>query len=245
MKTILKWAKLSALLFVFTIFFTGTALAQGPEEESAQASSKQAVWMELLAETLDMSVDDLRDNLRAGKTVEELATRQGLTMSNVANTLYTAAVERLDAAVAEGNLTQEKADQIEARLADYRDACVNDGDCALPRKVKQNRKKQAERLLLQSLRLTAKSVDMNIFGLLREFEAGNSLAEIALKQGKSLDDIADALYNAGTEKVERRLANGKLTQEQADKLLARLAERRDACANEGQCLALPRPADKK
>ena len=244
MKIIWKWAKLSALLLVFTIFFTGTALAQGPEEESAQASSKQAVWMELLAETLDMPVDDLRDDLKAGKTVEELAAEQGLAMSDIANALYTAAVERLDAAVAEGKLTQEKADRIEARLAERRDACVNEGDCKLSQRRKQL-KQQAERLLLQSLRLTAKSVDMNIFGLLREFEAGNSLAEIALQQGKSLDDIADALYNAGVKKVERGLSDGKLTQDQADKILARLTDRRDACANEGQCLALPRPADKK
>ena len=240
MKTIWKWAKLSALLLVFTIFFTGAALAQGPEEESAQTSGKQAGWMELLAETLDMPVVDLKDDLKAGKTVEDLAAEQGLTMNDIANALYAAAVERLDAAVAEGNLTQEKADQLEARLAERRDACVNDGDCALPQR-RSRLKKQAERLLWQSLRLTAKNLDMTVFGLLREFEAGNSLAEIALQQGKSLDDIADALYNAGVEKVERGLANGNLTQEQADKILARLTDRRDACANEGQCLPLPRP----
>lgn len=177
MKIIWKWAKLSALLLVFTIFFTGTALAQGPEEESAHLSGKQAI-------------------------------------------------------------------RIETRLAKRRDVCVSEGNGKLIRRRKQL-KQRAERLLLQSLRLTAKSVDMNILGLLREFEAGNSLAEIALRQGKSLDDIADTLYNAGAEKVERSLANGKLTQNQADKILARLTKRRDACANEGQCLPLPGAADKK
>ncbi len=244
MKTIWKWTKLSALLLVFTILFTGAALAQGPEEESAQASGKQAVWVKLLAETLDMSVDELRDELKAGKTVEELAAEQGLTMSDIAKVLYDDAVERLDAAVAEGKLTQEKAEQIETRLAERRDACVNDGNCKLPQRRTQL-KQQAERYLLQSLRLTAKSVDMNIFELLREFEAGNSLAEIALQQGESLEVIANALYNAGVEKVERGLSDGKLTQDQADKILARLTDRRDVCANEGQCLPLPKPADKK
>jgi len=239
MKTNLKWTSLIAVALVVMVLFSSTAFAQEPEREPAKPPAQQIVWLALLAETLDMSVEELKAELKAGKTVEELATEQGLTLADVATDLYERAVERLDAAVAEGKLTQDKADEMEARLVKRRDACVDDGQCKLFPARKPVKQKVAQQLL-QSLHVIAKNVDMNIFEVLRAFEAGSSLEEIALEQGSSLNGIADALYDAGAEKVEAALADGKFTQEQADNILARLADHRDDCANEGQCLLLPR-----
>ena len=69
--------------------------------------------------------------------------------------------------------------------------------------------------------------------------AGQTLAEIAAGQGLTLAELAETLYAAGVERVETALADGKITQARADRLLARLTAWRDACANEGNCWPEP------
>ena len=71
-----------------------------------------------LAELFGLERDELRDRLREGQALADIAADQGVDLQTVSDTLVNAATEHLDEAVADGRLTQEEAD---AKLADLRE----------------------------------------------------------------------------------------------------------------------------
>jgi polyhydroxyalkanoate synthesis regulator phasin len=68
-----------------------------------------------IAELFGLERDELRDLLRDGQSVADIATDQGIDVQTVIDTFVNATKEHLDEAVANGRLTQEEAD---AKLAD-------------------------------------------------------------------------------------------------------------------------------
>jgi hypothetical protein len=68
------------------------------------------------AETLNLTEDELRSALRDGSSLAELADEQGVAVENLVDALVAAAEERLAEAVANGRITQERADEIAATL---------------------------------------------------------------------------------------------------------------------------------
>jgi hypothetical protein len=73
---------------------------------------------EVVAELLGVDADTLRAELRAGKTVAEIATEQGVDPQTVIDALVAEADSHLELSVESGRLTQEEAD---ARLAEITD----------------------------------------------------------------------------------------------------------------------------
>jgi polyhydroxyalkanoate synthesis regulator phasin len=78
-----------------------------------------------IAESLGMDVDDLRSELRDGRTVAEVADDQGVDVQDVVDDIVAAQQERVDQAVADGDLTQDEADEIMAGAEDRVTAFVN------------------------------------------------------------------------------------------------------------------------
>ena len=79
---------------------------RGPLGEDAEA----------LARTLNLSVDELRTQLRDGKSLAEIAEAQGVDVQKVIDELVADANTRLDEAVKNGRLSQEKADELKKNL---------------------------------------------------------------------------------------------------------------------------------
>lgn len=73
------------------------------------------VGMETAAETLGMSVADLRTALRDGQTLAEVAEAQGVEVQTLIDALVAEVKEHLDQHVTDGDMTQEEADE---KLAD-------------------------------------------------------------------------------------------------------------------------------
>lgn len=71
--------------------------------------------LSVVAEVLGIDATELHDRLEAGETIADIAAAQNVAVDDVVSALVADAQERLDAAVADGRLTQEEAD---ARLAD-------------------------------------------------------------------------------------------------------------------------------
>ncbi|HET6506224.1 MAG TPA: hypothetical protein VFG42_05510 [Baekduia sp.] len=63
--------------------------------------------------------------------------------------------------------------------------------------------------------------------LVSKLKAGRSIADVAKARGTSLDDVETAITGAVTKELDQRVTDGKLTAEQRDKLLARLAAHLD------------------
>ena len=63
---------------------------------------------------------------------------------------------------------------------------------------------------------------------------GSTLADIATEQGVSVDTVIDAIVESRTERINDAVADGRITQEQADERLAELEERVTTRVNEGR-----------
>jgi hypothetical protein len=70
--------------------------------------------LQVAAEALNMTTDELITALRSGKTLEQIATEAGVELQDVQNAIQTARLEeirtRITQAVSDGTMTQEKAD---------------------------------------------------------------------------------------------------------------------------------------
>ncbi|MGA0076279.1 MAG: hypothetical protein ACO3I6_05660 [Ilumatobacteraceae bacterium] len=64
-----------------------------------------------------------------------------------------------------------------------------------------------------------------------ELRSGKSLAEIATEKGVDTQKVIDAIVAEMTEKVNEKVAEGKITQDQADTMLANAVERVTAMVN--------------
>jgi hypothetical protein len=78
-----------------------------------------------VAEVLGLSEDDLRTALEDGATLAEVAEEQGVDTQEVVDAVVAAQQERLDEAVAGGDLTQERADEIAEQAEERATALVN------------------------------------------------------------------------------------------------------------------------
>jgi hypothetical protein len=67
----------------------------------------------------------LRESLRAGKTLAQVAKEKGKSVDGLVDALVAAHVQRLDAAVASGRLTKAQRDELAARLQERVTAMVN------------------------------------------------------------------------------------------------------------------------
>ncbi|MGI8663047.1 MAG: hypothetical protein ACR2LQ_07525 [Acidimicrobiales bacterium] len=74
--------------------------------------------VETSAQALGMSTDDLKTELMGGKSVADVATEKGVPLDTVTQALTSAANTAIDKAVADGKLTQERADAMRAKLPD-------------------------------------------------------------------------------------------------------------------------------
>ncbi len=68
---------------------------------------------------------ELRDYLKNGGTVAGFITAHGASVQDVSNSLVSAATEKIQAAVANGKITQEKATKVEAKLRDLVSRLMN------------------------------------------------------------------------------------------------------------------------
>ena len=74
------------------------------------------------ADALGMTRDELRDAIRGGRTIAEIAADRGVELQSVIDAMVASAQERLDDKVADGTLTHQEAD---ARLAEITER-IND-----------------------------------------------------------------------------------------------------------------------
>ncbi len=220
----------------------GAVFAQEPQEPRPHQRGRRIHRVyeaaTIIADTLGMSLDELKAELKAGNTLEEIAAAQGVDLSEIAEALYDYGVEQVETALAEDKIDQDQADRILATLTERRDACVDEGQCNFFKQRSQHRKQLRRRL--HRAHPLAEALGMTRVELAQALRSGQSLEEVVATQGLSMADLAQILYEQGVERVEIALAEGKINQDQADRILTKLTEGRDVCINEGQCNLLLR-----
>ena len=147
---------------------------------------------------------------RCQERLARIAERRGITVEELQASVKARLLARVDAAVAAGRITSDQA-------AELRDRIESGTPCsgALRHKLHHG----VHHLLAGAA---------NYLGLTRaELRAqlpGTSLAELAVKQGTSVDGLEAALVAPAKDRLARAVAAGTISQAQADRRLERLSK---------------------
>ncbi len=179
-----------------------------------------------------LGIDDpqvIVDALEAGDTLGDIATANGSSGTALVDSLVADLTEKLDGAVADEKITQEKADEILAEATGKITTMVNStqDEIQASRDV-ERAEHEAEREARQAERQQnlADVVGIPFEDIQAALEAGETtLADIAAEQGVDLDTLVDGLVAPAAADLADKVADGTLTQEQADERLADITER--------------------
>lgn len=177
---------------------------------------------EVAAEALGITTDELREARGAGQSLADVAVAQGVSVDAVIQAITAEVQTHIAERVAEGELTQDEADERLAGLDERIIERVNEAPVEGGRRGRSGlRNGQA---IAEALGVTTDELD-------EAREAGQSLADVAVAHGVSIDSVVDAIVEGIEDHLAGEVAEGELTQEQADERLAEAAERATEKAN--------------
>lgn len=147
--------------------------------------------------------------------INDAAKQLGIEPSKLSNALKKALEDRVDAAVADGRLTKAEGDALKAR--------IESGDLPLlfpggPHRFEHHEHGPSLDAAATYLGLTEDQVKS-------ELESGKTLAQVAKDHGKTVAGLVDALVSGVKTKLDDAVAAGRLTQSEADSMLAGLKQR--------------------
>ncbi len=151
--------------------------------------------------------------------------------------------DALSGLVSDGTLTQDQADKVAATLDD-----------ALPQRDWHRGEPGGPMrglAMMRGLDVAAKTLGMTDAELRTALMDGKSLADVAQDQGVPVDTLVSALVDSVTKNIDQAVADGRLTQEQADMftkdLTARMTDRvngvRPQWGDHGGDHGMPGPSD--
>lgn len=174
----------------------------------------------VIASYLGLTPAQLREQLKAGKTLAQIAVTQGKSVSGLEDAIYADVQAHLDQAVANGRMTKAQEQAILTRLKARLDDLVNR---SLP-KIGRPGVKRFGGAVATYLGLTPAE-------LRAELRAGKSLAQIATEHGKTVAGLKSAILDAVEARLDKAVASGRLTAAQEKTILDRLSAHLDELVN--------------
>ena len=144
--------------------------------------------------------------------VNDAAKQLGVTPSALTSALKKALENRIDAAVAAGQLTKAQGDELKQR--------IESGQLPLffgPRGGPHEH--------FGELDAAASYLGLTEAGLHAQLESGKSLAQVAKDRGKSVDGLIQAMVDSATKRLDAAVAAGRLTKVQEQQILSGLKQR--------------------
>ena len=168
----------------------------------------------------------------ASSFLDSVAKHLGISSQELEDATKAAAIEQVDQALADGKLTQEQADAMKERIESgegpflfgpgfgFRHAFGGPGGMG----GHFGGPGGEGRHLFFGGKLDAASEYLGVgeADLMERLANGESLAEIAQAEGKSVDGLEQAILAAARSRLDEAVADGHLTQEQADAMFERL-----------------------
>jgi len=177
-----------------------------------------ADWIAITTQKLGMDEDALFKALEEGKTIAQLAEEKGVDAQSIVDEIMAEESKLLNELVSSGEITQAEADEWLGEMTDGSSFFLNESlaDWEGPNWEA----------------ISAQALGMDEDALFTELDAGKSIAELAQERGVDVQTIADALIAADTEYINKLVADGQITQAEADEWLAELAEEVNGFLNE-------------
>jgi hypothetical protein len=145
---------------------------------------------------------------RCGERLANIAEERGVSVEQLEANIEARLLARIDAAEKAGRISSERAAKLRDRVSDE----------SLCRAAHHRKARIAAHSMIGA---AAKFLELDRAEL-REQLPGNSLAGLADKQGKKVADLKNAMLAPAKERLAKAVANGRITQAQADELLDKL-----------------------
>src|SRR5918994_1549782 len=162
--------------------------------------------------------------------IDDAASQLGVEPSELADALKEALKNRVDAAVEDGRLTQEHADELKERI-DASEYPLLGGLRVLGRGAWSHGGPGFGRFGHFELLETAASYLGMTEAELREALEDKTLAEIAEEQGKTASGLVEQLVATQTKRIDEAVADGRITEQQGAALEADMNERMQGLVN--------------
>ncbi|MCL4247560.1 MAG: hypothetical protein KJ065_05385 [Anaerolineae bacterium] len=154
-----------------------------------------------------------------GQSLADVITANGGDVQVIIDGVIAPVTQRLDNAVADGGMTQERADEILANAQAAIDRALNGElhfpDPGQPGPNRDQARRQGERALLDAVGGATGLSGREILSQLRE---GATLAEVVTASGGDIDAVIAEATAVLNQRIDQALANGRITQAQADEL---------------------------
>jgi hypothetical protein len=171
--------------------------------------------LESVTEATGLSGEEILLLLRDGMTLAEVITANGGDVDAVIASAIADATARINEAVASGRLTQEQADELSANLETLFTNSING---TLREHFVETR------VGVGVLQLAAEQAGLAPREITEQLRGGTTLAELLTANGVDLNTFIDDVVAQSETRLAQAVANGRITQERADEMLANLRE---------------------
>jgi hypothetical protein len=209
--------KLVAALTVAGVLFAGTAsaaVAAGPGGQGGRGRGGARVAGQTAAATIGISPEELRSQVRAGKTVAQVSTERGVDPANVVNAIVVALTQQIDQKAAAGAVDGNRAELAKQKLPDVANRFVN-----------ETKQRRGHRVLKDAVQAAANEIGVSENDLKQARKDGKSIAQLAKEHDKSVDDVVNAVVKAATSAIDQAVKDGKLDSKKADEIKQKLPDR--------------------
>ncbi|MDI4649535.1 SHOCT domain-containing protein [Cohnella hashimotonis] len=182
-----------------------------------------------VAALLNLTEDQLKTQLTAGKTLSDIAAAQGVDAQKVQDLIVSAMTKRLDSRLADGKITQTQYDEQKATLAARAaDALTNTfsgkGGGKGGHGGHGGGRGGFGGIDLKDNADIASLLGLTTDELSTQLESGKSLSDLAADKGVAVDTVTAKVVSLLTTALDQRLADGKITQTEYDAQKAKLAD---------------------
>lgn len=225
--------RISLVVLVVALFAVsfGVVNAQGGQRDGGRGSDRPGMsdrnrpdintdLRQLIADELGLTVDDLSAAAQEGQTLAQVIEANGGDVQAISTTIIQTITDNINAKVADGTFTQERADealvQVEERVTDMMNRVPGERDG----KDKPGRDGVAKLVdsVVEATGLTAEE-------LRAEFQSGKTVSDVLTENGVDIEAFSAQLITDAETHLAEQVADGTLTQEQADERLADLTEK--------------------
>jgi hypothetical protein len=158
---------------------------------------------------------------------DSLAEHLGISTEELEDAVEAAARDQVDAALEEGRITEEEAERLKERIQQ------GDAPFLFGPPLLGGFHHHGGGVLVSKLEAAAEYLGLTNAELRERLEDGQSLAEIARAEDKSVDGLKQALLDDAEQRLDEAVEDGELTRARADDILERLRERIDDFVERG------------
>lgn len=230
--------KLGLLLVVVVVVISVVGVASAQQGQLVQPDppigGREPILRELaqiVADDLSIEPAELLDQLQ-DQTLAEVITANGGSIETVTADVTAALTDRINTALENGRITQERADEMLSNLPELIDSALN-GEFRVLRGFRAGLRGefgQRGGLLRNALRLdalplinaAADATGLTVREIANQLRSGSTLSEIITANGSTPEAVIAAAVQATQTRLDEAVANGRLTQEQADDILTGL-----------------------